>query len=132
MNKSVINSEIGYAYDALQKSGIASEDKKINKAYRGQISTFGAAVQMGSLKAAIAFFMKDASADSKNSQEVHRSKLLEAILLILKEKDKKNENYETLYDYVCAKNEEICREEIINASIALKLAMNLYVLTDGR
>ncbi|MEE1518169.1 MAG: type III-B CRISPR module-associated protein Cmr5 [Lachnospiraceae bacterium] len=136
MNKKVINDEIQYAYNALISAKIVSDSNKINKAYRGQISTFGAAVQMGSLKAAIAFFMKDASGSGKNGQEVHRSKILDAILCILKDMGKVDENTKGLFAYVSNKvsnnEEDACREEIINASIALKLAMNLFELSDGR
>ena len=48
MNKAIINDEIVIAYDVLKKSEIV-ENGKIKKTWRGQISTFGAAVTMGSL-----------------------------------------------------------------------------------
>ena len=43
MNKAIINDEIVIAYDVLKKSEIV-ENGKIKKTWRGQISTFGAAV----------------------------------------------------------------------------------------
>lgn len=121
MNKNKIDSLIPKAFEAIQETGIAKEGK-INSAYRGQISRFGAAVSMGSLLSAIAFFKDQGGAS------VDRTKLINAMAQVLGEKD--------LYTYVLAqmgnsknKNAEMkCREEILEAAIALKLAMNLFVL----
>lgn len=55
MNKAIINDEVVIAYDVLKDSEIV-ENGKIKKTWRGQISTFGAAVTMGSLIPAVAFF----------------------------------------------------------------------------
>lgn len=120
MNKAVINREVVYAYEALKEAGIA-EGNKIAKTWRGQISTFGAAVTMGSLLPAVAFFSSQGGAD------VERQHLMEAILYILKKENTKMQNCETLFDYVKVQGNS-CREEVINAAIALKLAMNLYEL----
>ena len=46
MNKKIVNEEIGLAYDALAAIGIANEAGEIDKTFRGQISTFGAAISM--------------------------------------------------------------------------------------
>lgn len=121
MNKNLINDEIKSAYDALRESGIVDvKTGKIKKTYRGQISSFGAAVTMGSLVSAIAFFSENGSSD------VERSKLMDAILLVLKQERGVAEK--RLFEYVINHKEEQdkCKEEIINAAIALKLAMNLY------
>lgn len=128
MNKNKINQEMQLAYEALEKTGIANEKGEIEKNFRGQISSFGAAITMGSLLAAIAFFSKDASA------EVSRSKLLDAILYVLKKQGTVKEKTTSLFDYareyVEQGMEAVCREEIINAAIAIKLAMNLYILEE--
>ena len=121
MNKAVINEEIGVAYKALSDVGIA-KNGKIEKTYRGQISTFGAAVVMGSLTSAVAFFSQNGEAT------VERQKLLEAILTVLKETKKVDEKYKSLFQLVDEKKDDI-KEEILNAAISLKLAMNLYELT---
>lgn len=55
MNKNVIDNSISIAYEAINKAGI-SNNGRINKSYRGQISTFGAAIVMGSLESAICYF----------------------------------------------------------------------------
>ena len=126
MNKAIVNQEIGIAYEALSKCGIA-KDGEIVRSFRGQISTFGAAVTMGSLKAAIAFFSKD------EKTKVERSKLIEAIFEVIKQHYGVNGETLTLYDYVDkSDNEDECKEKIMNATIAIKLAMNLYKLTDEK
>lgn len=131
MNKKIINQEMQYAYDALAESGIA-KDGKIEKTYRGQISSFGAAVTMGSLLPAIAFFSKDAESGQKEGSDVQRSKLMKAVLCVLKKDDKAAKNVETLYDYAFKEDKDIAKENILNAAIALKLAMNLYVLEESK
>ena len=122
MNKNLINNEIKAAYDALRNVGIVEQNKEgkdiIKKTYRGQISSFGAAVTMGSLLPAIAFFSENGGSD------VERSKLMKAILEVLQKK--RNVTEKTLLDYVLNHKEDECKEEIVNAAIALKLSMNLY------
>lgn len=53
----------------------------MNKTYRGQISTFGAAVVMGCLKSAIAFF------SDPNKASVDRSKLIKVMYQLITEKE---------------------------------------------
>ena len=77
MNKAIINDEIVIAYDVLKKSEIV-ENGKIKKTWRGQISTFGAAVTMGSLIPAVAFF------SDQGGSSVKRQCIMDAILEILK------------------------------------------------
>jgi len=72
MNKKRIDNWILIAKEALNEIGIA-QDGTINKNFRGQISSFGAAVVMGSLKSAVAFFVEQGQA------EVDRSKLIQAM-----------------------------------------------------
>lgn len=128
MNKNKINQEMQLAYEALAETGIANKKGEIEKNFRGQISSFGAAITMGSLLAAIAFFSKDANA------EVSRSRLLDAVLYVLKKQGVVKEETAGLFDYaqeyVEQGMEAVCREEIINAAIAIKLAMNLYTLVE--
>ena len=125
MNKEEINRLIPQAYEVLQSSGIVENNTKIKKSWRGQISSFGAAVCQGSLISAVAFFSDDGSSD------LHREYLMKAIydLLYKKKEGKQGEsNAVDLYLYVKNHPDKKCKEEIINASIAIKLAMNLYDL----
>ena len=119
MNKNQINSLIPFAYEALEKVGIA-KDGKINKTYRGQISTFGAAVSMGSLLPAIAFFSE------KGSASTDREKLMEAIWNVLQNAGFISGPCKSLMEYAQEAGDK--KECIINAAIALKLSMNLYQL----
>lgn len=121
MNKEVINDEIVLAYDAIRDTGIANKEGEVQKTYRGQVTSFGASVLMGSLLASIAFF----SDDTKSS--VNRALILEAIYQILQKQGKVKENEENLFAYA-KENQDKGKEEILNAATALKLAMNLYHL----
>ena len=125
MNKKTVNDLIPYAYEALRESGIA-KNGRIDKKYRSQISSFGAAITMGSLLSAIAFFSDEGSA------EVDRQKLMDAILYILKNHKKCGDDIKKLYEYVNKQKNNSsnykAQEDIINAAISLKLAMNLYTL----
>lgn len=126
MNKNIIDESIPYAYEAL-KNRIA-KNNQICKTYRGYISSFGAAITMGSLLSAVAFFSTEKSEKENNKSSVSRKKVIEVVLDVLK---KRNSNIKEnrLYDYVInAKDEMIVKEEIINAAIAVKLAMNLFEL----
>ena len=129
MNKKKVNDEISTAYDVLDICGIA-RNGSISKTYRGYISTFGAAITMGSLIAAIAFFSDQGGADKD------RSKLMDAIYKVLEDaeitsKYKGNKQAKDIFELVKDnKNREAeLKEDIINAAIAIKLAMNLYKLT---
>jgi CRISPR-associated protein Cmr5 len=120
MNKKVVDQMIPKAVEVLKTAGIV-DDGKISKTFRGQISTFGASVMNGSLLAAVAFF------SAQGGAAVERQKLMNAInLLINPDAEKK-----ALFDYTkeqVKRNENKCREDILNAAIALKLAMNVYIL----
>ena len=128
MNKAKIDRDIPIAYAALKETGIVEQDPKadnrdaINPSFRGQIATFGAAVSMGSLLSAIAFFSE------KDKSAVERYKLLDAILYILHAHEP-DTRYDSLYQYAAEHDGHTkpdCREDVLNAAIALKLAINLY------
>lgn len=116
-----INGYLPKAIDAIKICGIC--DKKtleIDKTFRGQISSFGAAVQMGSLQAAVAFFTKQGGSDTE------RQKLMDAIkMLVYPEENKKTLLELVICDHGGRKN------EILDAAVAIKLAMNAYILVDA-
>lgn len=118
MNKKRVNDWLLKAKEALTKTGVA-ESGKIDKTYRGQISSFGAAVIMGSLPAAVAFFSE------QRNCTVKRQKLIQAMYYCISDtiKDEKE-----ILEIVCKQNDSSMREQFIDASIALKLAMNFYTL----
>lgn len=118
MNKQRINDWIAPAAEALTLSNIA-ENGQIKPGFRGQISTFGAAVTMGSLKASTAFFAKQGSA------AVHREYLLKAIHYVVTGNLLEPND---IFRYICDHDDVYTREQYLDAAIALKLAMNLYEL----
>ena len=120
MNKQRIDKWIPTAYDILKECKIANNNQ-INKGYRSQISAFGAAISMGSLMSAVAFFSK------KGQSEVDRPKLMEAIVMLIFGKKEKN-----LFEYIRIHNSEQTKEQVLDACIALKLAMNLYELIPSK
>ena len=67
MNKKRVNSLLLVAKQALDECGIA-ENGKINSAFRGQISSFGAAIVTGNLPAATAFFSVQGGSDVKRDR----------------------------------------------------------------
>ncbi|MDL2324174.1 hypothetical protein LJC61_03355 [Ruminococcaceae bacterium OttesenSCG-928-A16] len=117
MNKRKVDSLIPEAYCVLKEVGIADKSGKIDKGLRGQISSFGASVSTGSLLAAISFF------SARGGAAVPRELLMQAIGKLIQQDD--------LFAYVQKAGERRAKEEIINAAIALKLAMNLYELWEG-
>ena len=129
MSMQRINSWIAYGKEALHEIGIA-EDGKIVKTFRGQISSFGAAVSMGNLKSAVAFFSEQAGAS------VPRENLLRAIWFVLKrsegikKEDILNEPIKTneIFDYVCKNDSIALKNDFLDAAVAIKLAMNLFDL----
>ena len=125
MNKKRVDMWLERAYDALIKSGIADSNKRINKTFRGQISSFGAAVITGSFKSALAFFLEQGGAS------VERNKLISAMDYVINENKTKVDDAKTVFDNVCKSTDlKDMRAKFIDASIAIKLAMNLFELKD--
>ena len=122
MNKKRNDKMIPIAYKELENSEI-TDNGKIKKTYRSAVSSFGAAVTMGSLVAASAFF-----ADEKKG-EISRKNLSDVIFNVVKKEIEINTDKETLYDYVEANNNASTKEIVLDAVVAIKLAMNLYTLT---
>ncbi|MBQ6943380.1 MAG: hypothetical protein IJN43_03520 [Ruminococcus sp.] len=129
-----IDELIANAIPILRNTGIVKKDEKTDEEYilrsfRGQISSFGAAVEMGSLLSAVAFFSK------KGGSDTDRQLLMRAIyLLIINDTetkiDAKSEQSELLLFVIEHRNEPELKKNIIDAAVALKLAMNAYELKD--
>lgn len=125
MDQKAIDSLVEPAYEILNDVGIA-KGGKVSKSYRAQISTFGSAIINGTLLSAVSFF------STQEGASVDRSKLMEAIKLIIN-KDNKDDK-ETLFEYVKKNTPDVgenrqLKAKIMYAAIALKLAMNLYQLS---
>lgn len=124
MNKRRVDDLLPAAVDTLKNCKIVNEKNEINKNFRGQISSFGAAVASGSLLAAAAFFNQQGGAKSD------RGKLMDAINGLLKSK-LGYQTGETLFNTIRnipqAKQRRL-KEDVLACAVALKLAMNLYTL----
>lgn len=116
MNKKEIDKMIPAAYSVIEKK-IASKEGVVDKTYRGGVSSFGAAVSMGSLISAAAFFSAESSGASYNRKAVG-----EIIVSTVTE----GRSEQSLYEYVKANPD--CKSKIMDAAVAVKLAMNLFEL----
>ena len=121
MNKKRVNDLLLIAKNALVECEIA-KGGKINHTFRSHISTFGAAVTMGSLPAAVAFFSEQGSAS------VERDKLITALYYCLYNEKKTPRE---VLQYVCENNSIELKEKFSDAVISLKLAMNFFELKKG-
>lgn len=129
-----IDKLIPKAIDALKDTAnckISTDGRSIDSAYRSAISSFGAAITLGSLKAAVAVFTKDAEGGEAG---IKRSELLRAIHFLVFENEGWPEKAKDVFNRVIAEtaisaNERSLRQRFINAAVALKLAMNAFELT---
>ncbi len=125
MNKKKIDSLLPAALSALKECAISDEkNTTILKSYRSAIASFGAAVTMGSFKAAVAFFSEDAD---PSKSKISWSELIRAMYRVSAG--------------VWLESSEICKiilndpndalkDTFLHASVALKLAMNAFDLVD--
>ena len=120
MSKKRINDWIAPAVQILANTDIAVNGK-VDSGYRTQISSFGAAVVMGSLAASAASFSQ------RGRAKVDRSKLLTAMYCLVAETEK-IENPEMVLRYICNHDTPETRSRFMDAAVALKLAMNFYDL----
>ena len=135
MNKKTIERMLPEAVSALKKAGqvysLLNNQQEISKSYRSAISSFGAAVTMGSFRAAVAFFSKDAE---KGESGISRSKLLSLMYYLYKWDSSGSGEWKTAEDVckevLCAPDEDvrIMEKEFLHASVAVKLAMNAFKL----
>ena len=125
MNKKRVEEYIPVAINTLKDSNTfkISKNNKINKTFRGAISTFGAAITMGSFKAAVAFFCDN------GSSTIERSELIKALYYITKGTVKESKEICDEVSKLDGKQLSDMKEEFINASVAIKLAMNAFELT---
>lgn len=121
MNRRRINQWIGPARQVLINCGIA-QDGTIDSSFRSQLSGFGAAAVMGNLKAAAAFFSRQGNAS------IRRELLLSAMYCVVTGAYTEIPKPESVFTYLCDHDDLKTREAFLDASVALKLAMNLFEL----
>ena len=135
MNKRRIDEMIPSAYEAIAND--LAVDGKIDKAYRGAISSFGAAIIMGSILSAAAYYNETDTSDKKNPGEIVDKNKVSVVLLNTLKKSEFGAGIteNTLYEYVtrCCREGEgsriKCKELICDTAVAVKLALNLFTLT---
>lgn len=131
MNKIKVEKLIPIAIECIEKTKlIIVKENKIPKEFNGYISNFGASIIQSGLMSTVAFFE---AKDTSSNQD--RSKLTKLILNVInKEKDRNFEIDEkiNLLDYILKNKSKknIVKEEVINAAIAVKLAMRVFEFTD--
>ena len=121
MSKKRIDSWIPAAKQALIELEIV-RDGHIDKGFLSQITEFGAAVVMGRLRSAVAFY-----ADSGNA-EVDREKLVSAMYFCIFGEIKSAED---VLEFVYENESPDLKEKFTDASVALKLAMNFFSFRNG-
>ena len=130
MNKRKVEKLLPKAIKALDDDifNIKKSDDQgvfIEKGFRSQISSFGAAVTMGSFRAAVAFFSDNGESD------VDRSKLIQIMYYIVTGEIQKEPQDIAKKILSLTKTEEAqMKEDFINASVAIKLALNAFRLKD--
>jgi CRISPR-associated protein Cmr5 len=123
MNKR-IEKWIPSAIKAIEKSGIVKADGTIPKEYNGYISSFGAAVMQSGLKAAIAF-----NENTESGSVYGKSPLMRAILEIMN--GEPPAEGATLLAYVLSNDTIETKSAVLDATIALKLAIRTFKLVEG-
>lgn len=108
----------------ISEVGIANKENVVDSRFNGYFSAFGASVVLSGMKPALAFYAND-----KTTKD--RSNILKAIYKLIVPKSKQTNNVEakTLLEYYI-KNESdpLLKHQILDATIALKLAVRTYKL----
>lgn len=118
MDKNKVNALLPDAYDILREE---FGDKKVSNQFRGYFASFGASIARGSLLSAIAFISR-----KSDGTEADRHKLPQMILSLL-QRDGVGKGYTILFDYARHETDLMtAQRNILNATLALKLALNLF------
>ncbi len=128
MDKRAVEKWLPAAASAIRDNLAETEHGKkvVDKGLRGQISGLGAAIEMGSLLAAVAFY------SNKGGAQTDRQHIIRAIESMLKA-DRwaplfKNDAdlFQAVLNARTAGTEKELRQDILACAVALKLAMNLF------
>ena len=122
---------IPWAIEAVSESKMEDEKKKgvVNKAYKGYISSLGAGIIQSGLLPTLAMYKGNEDSDKKKANP---GRLLKAIFYVIKEHHKPVEiQGDDLFKYALdAEDQEKVKKEILDASIAIKLAIRTFKLED--
>ena len=119
-----IEKYIPLAINIVKDVKIADEQGRVKNEFQGYFSSLGASIIQSGLIPAMAFFSNENSEASKD-----RAKILKAIYSLIAPENKNHKDPNALLFYVIEnKNNESLAPKIIDASIALKLAVRTYKL----
>lgn len=126
--------QIEYAIEALRKNNIISKNNRYPKAFKGYISSFGAAVIQSGLIPAIIFFENE-----DNDADADRPRIIGALKYIINAKYEQDSTDGTvpassripencsMAQYIMEhRNTDQLLKEITEAAVAMKLALRMY------
>jgi CRISPR-associated protein Cmr5 len=122
MSKKRVENYIPRAIEVLEKK---FKNKAIPKEYNGYISAFGAGIIQNGLKPTVAIY-ENKQANNKSDKDV----LTEIILQIIDKDSKEN----SLLRYILSskEDEDILKEKIKDAAIAIKLSIRTFKLVENK
>lgn len=126
-----IENLIPAAITAITSSGMADHGE-VNKAYKGYISSLGAGIIQSGLLPTLAMYKGTEGSDNKKAET---GSLLKAIYSVVKSKYNPEPTDDNLFDYALRVSQEpnkrqMVINEIMNASIAVKLAIRTFKLVE--
>ncbi len=127
--KQRVEKYIPAAIEAITTEKITKDNGKIDKQFKGYISSFGAAIIQTGLIPAVAFYSVQGDADAE------RQKLIEAIKKILTDNVEVIPNTQSLLRFLIERfesndNMNLWKEKIMDAATALKLAVRTFEMDD--
>jgi hypothetical protein len=124
---------IPFAVEAISKSKIADSAGIVEKAFKGYIASLGAGLVLIGILPTLAMYSE---AQGNNNKKGDTGKILDALFIIIKDIHKSESiNEADLFHYSLAKMDnteyrEIFTNELLNAVIALKLALRTFKFSD--
>lgn len=107
------------AINILVDVGIA-ENGKVNNKFHGYFSSFGASIVLSGIKPALAFY--------SNKKDEERVKILKAIYKLITGNDELSATALLNYFIENENNDPLLKQKIMDAAVALKLAVRTYEL----
>jgi CRISPR-associated protein Cmr5 len=109
----------------ISEVGIADNNDEVDSKFNGYFSSFGAAIVLSGLKPALAFY-----SNTKTAKE--RSKILKAVykLMVDRSLGQEVEAVKLLHYYIANENDKMLKYKILDAAVALKLAVRTYKFKD--
>lgn len=127
------------AVQAITDLEIANPAGQVPNEFKGYIDSFGAAIVHNGLIPAVVFYEskgKETSDKEKQTIEINRNKLMQAILQLLPHQEEKtSSSFEnTLYNYILHRKHlghhmRKIRQDVVDAGIAIKLALKTFKFT---